>query len=99
MVVSVCSKIHQKTSMGQDGMRRITRDSDLSDMDWVTARKKPIVVPVTRLTKIAVVVTREGAVVGHPGDILVRGVEGEVYPIGRRIFKKTYEIIGASEQK
>ena len=75
-------------------MRRITKDSDLSDFMWVAARKKPIVVPVTRLTKIAVILTREGAVVGHPGDILARGVDGEVYPIGRRIFKKTYDIIG-----
>ena len=35
--------------------------------------------------------TREGEVVAVPGDTILRGVAGEVYPIGEQILADTYD--------
>ena len=35
--------------------------------------------------------TREGSIYGQPGDWLIQGVKGEVYPCGDEIFRATYE--------
>ncbi len=73
---------------------------------WGKARKKPIEImyrnPETngystkRSPKVEVeyIDTREGMLVAYPGeDYIILGVEGEVYPIGKEIFKKTYDIV------
>lgn len=40
------------------------------------------------------VITREGVLYAFPGeDYVIRGVEGELYPIKKEIFYKTYEVI------
>lgn len=41
--------------------------------------------------KFCYVKTREGMIVGIVGDWFIKGVEGEFYPCGDDIFKKTYE--------
>ena len=39
-----------------------------------------------------VIETREGRLHAYVGkDFIIRGVEGEVYPIDKKIFEKTYE--------
>lgn len=35
--------------------------------------------------------TLEGAMIARPGDYIIRGVEGEVYPCKSSIFEATYE--------
>ena len=35
--------------------------------------------------------TREGTLKGYPGDYLIQGVQGEIYPCGREIFNQTYD--------
>jgi hypothetical protein len=35
--------------------------------------------------------TREGTMIAGPGDVIIRGVAGEVYPCKREIFEATYE--------
>ena len=82
-------------------MRRITKHSDLSDLEWVPVKKKPIEVSAARLTETTEIETAKGTLVGHPGDVLVKGIKDEVYAIKREIFEKMYEIIGggASEQE
>jgi hypothetical protein len=58
------------------------------------ARKRPVKVdvhgPIDRRREIR---TREGTVVAEPGDYIIRGVDGEVYPIGAEIFHETYEVL------
>ena len=41
--------------------------------------------------KFCYVETREGLIIGIVGDWFIKGVEGEFYPCGDEIFKKTYE--------
>ena len=40
--------------------------------------------------------TFEGGHIVCPGDYIVRGVEGEVYPVKPSIFDKTYEAVESS---
>jgi len=39
------------------------------------------------------ILTLEGAVAVNPGDWVVRGIEGELYPVKEDIFFRTYEEI------
>lgn len=34
---------------------------------------------------------------GKAGDVLITGVQGEMYPCDLEIFKQTYEIVGYTE--
>lgn len=58
------------------------------------AKKKPITVdvhgPVNQRQEIR---TREGVIVAEKDDYIIRGVNGEVYPIGPDIFNKSYEVL------
>ena len=38
-----------------------------------------------------IIETLEGAMMGRPGDWLIKGVDGEFYPCKPHIFAKTYE--------
>ena len=60
-------------------------------------RKKPIPVYARQLTERATIHTREGTIVGEEGDWLITGVEGEVYPCGDAIFRKTYDVARADD--
>lgn len=40
-----------------------------------------------------VIGTAEGEMVGEFGDILIKGVAGELYPCKKRIFEATYEVV------
>ena len=57
-------------------------------------RKKPVEVEATLLLIKCEIKTREGTLFGYPGDWLITGVEGEIYPINDRIFRATYEPVG-----
>lgn len=54
-------------------------------------RKLPVIIHAKRMKDPFEVYTLEGAMHGKPGDYLVCGVEGEFYPVAKRIFEKTYE--------
>ena len=54
-------------------------------------RKKPVVVHAKRQTVVFEVATLEGLMRGQPGDWLVVGIRGEMYPVRHDIFVATYE--------
>lgn len=81
-------------------------------MKWRKARKKPVVIefrevePNTEVDVKGVYVeaerieTREGMLFGFPiQDYIIKGVEGEIYPIKKEIFYKTYEVLRVREEK
>lgn len=45
------------------------------------------------------VVTLEGTMYGKPGDYLMRGVEGELYPCAAAIFERTYEWVEPERER
>jgi hypothetical protein len=64
-----------------------------SDMAKFTARKKPITITAYPISEEFEVETLEGTMKGKPGDWLMIGVNGEMYPCDKEIFAKTYDII------
>lgn len=79
-------------------------------MMWGKARKKPIVIdfrePILEDSvdgKLAErIQTREGNLYGFSTDYIIKGVRGEIYPIGKDIFEQTYDVvepIQSSEQR
>lgn len=66
--------------------------------EWTPCVKLPIVVHVREQREgESHVSTREGITPVKHDDLIMRGVEGEEYPIGRALFDKTYTLLG--EQK
>jgi len=61
-------------------------------------RKKPVVVEARRLTEPVTIETLEGTMLGNPGDWLIRGVQGELYPCKDEIFRLTYEPLSELEE-
>ena len=61
--------------------------------EWTPCMKLPVVVHVRqqRLGE-SHVSTREGITPVKPDDLIMRGVSGEEYPIGRLIFEQTYTL-------
>jgi hypothetical protein len=78
-------------------------------MKWRKARKKPVVVefreaePKEKFSMIRsepkmgeIIKTREGDLRALcEEDFIIRGVDGELYPIKKEIFYKTYEVVEA----
>jgi len=61
--------------------------------DWTPCMKLPVVVHVReQRAGEAHVSTREGITPVNPDDLIMRGVSGEEYPIGRAIFEQTYTL-------
>jgi len=57
-------------------------------------RKKPLCVLAIQVTEPFEVETLEGLMQGKTGDYLVKGIEGELYPVNKEIFEKSYEVDG-----
>lgn len=61
--------------------------------EWVPCVKLPVVVHVREQRPgESHVSTREGITPIHPDDLIMRGVQGEEYPIGRELFNQTYRL-------
>ena len=63
------------------------------DLDYKKALKKPIPIRCVQIDEAFEVETLEGVMKGQPGDWLVIGIHGEMYPIADEIFKKTYDLV------
>ena len=61
--------------------------------EWTPCMKLPVVVHVRKQRRGEThVSTREGITPVRPDDLIMRGVSGEEYPIGRAIFEQTYSL-------
>jgi hypothetical protein len=62
-------------------------------VEWTPCMKLPVVVNVRKQRPgESHVSTREGITPVKPDDLIMRGVSGEEYPIGRVIFEQTYSL-------
>lgn len=83
----------------------MTSDSTMDDTPWIKARKKPVAVEFKGpFYDPRVVETLEGNfnvdqdyIDEHEGYVVIKGVEGEIYPCGYKIFLDTYTVIGTSD--
>jgi len=71
-------------------------------MNWGKARKKPVEIEFREVDpskyilghQAETIETREGMLFAKPReDFIIKGIEGEIYPIKKDIFYKTYDII------
>jgi hypothetical protein len=65
----------------------------IPDLEYQQAKKKPIPVRCIQINEPFEVETLEGIMKGQPGDWLMVGINGEMYPIADEIFKKTYDLV------
>ena len=66
---------------------------ELVGVDWTPCMKLPVVVHIRKQRPgESHVSTREGITPVKPDDLIMRGVSGEEYPIGRVIFEQTYSL-------
>jgi hypothetical protein len=61
------------------------------DIPFKACRKKPITVHAAQMDEDFAVETLEGVLSGKKGDYLMRGAQGEFYPIKKEIFETTYD--------
>ena len=69
------------------------RKGTVPDLEYKKALKKPIPVRCIQINEPFEVETLEGVMKGRPGDWLMVGIHGEMYPISKEIFEKTYDLI------
>lgn len=61
--------------------------------NWTKFRKKPVVVEAYQTETEELIETLEGLTKASPGDWIIRGIKGEVYPCKPDIFSQTYDPI------
>ncbi len=66
---------------------------DIHGLEFKDYRKKPVVIQAAQIFEAFEIPTKEGLMHGSPGDYLIIGVEGEMYPCKPTIFEKTYEAV------
>lgn len=70
---------------------------DPDQLHWMEARKKPVVVEATPMPAPFEVETMEGTMQGDAEDVLIKGVEGELYPCSIDVFSQTYDLVGVDD--
>lgn len=83
-----------------DSRAYLNADQELQAIggEWRPCVKLPIVVHVREQRPGEThVSTREDITPLQPDDLIMRGVQGEEYPIGRQLFEQTYRLEGSAE--
>jgi hypothetical protein len=73
-------------------LRRFKK-GEIPKLKYKRAIKKPVKVRCIEINEPFEVETMEGVLRGKKGDYLMIGVNGEMYPIDKKIFLKTYDVI------
>jgi len=70
-------------------------------VEWKKCRKKPIVVEFREVRgEKETIETREGILTANRDkDLIIRGLRGEIYPIGKDIFRKSYDVLEEGEDQ
>ncbi len=68
------------------------KQNETPEIDFQTAKKKPIAIKCAQIHEPFEVETMEGTMKGKAGDWLMIGVNGEKYACDDAIFKKTYDL-------
>jgi len=90
--------IDQLTKATKEAIKRERDKAEIKYMGseiWRKARKKAIIVEFREpIFEVEEIKTKEGLLVARKGeDFIIKGIEGELYPIKKKIFYKIYEII------
>lgn len=69
--------------------------NDIDDLAYHYAKDPRSIVPAPLGTRILTIRTLEGNMTAYPGDWIICGVKGELYPCKPDIFEATYEEVAA----
>ena len=69
------------------------KKNKIPELNFKKAVKKPIPIKCVQIDEPFLVETMEGELKGKKGDWLMVGVHGEMYPIDKAIFEKTYNLL------
>ncbi len=80
-----------------------SRPSTLVIRDGFTAPFRPYIrrphqVLAAQMRQGFVVETLEGTMVGRPGDWLIRGIKGELYPCADDVFRQSYDAVDEADE-
>lgn len=76
---------------------QMQKDAIPLSAEWTPCVKLPVVVHVREQKPgESHISTREGITPVKPDDLIMRGVQGEEYPIGRELWEKTYRVLAHS---
>ena len=56
-------------------------------------RKRPVVIDAVCVQTAWEIDTLEGVMKASPGDFIIKGVQGELYPCKPDVFLKTYDVV------
>lgn len=68
------------------------KKGEIPNLKFLNAVKKPIIVKCIQIDEPFEVETMEGVIKGKKDDYLVIGIDGEMYPVDKEIFLKSYDI-------
>lgn len=71
------------------------KQNEIPDLKFQKAKKKPIPVRCIQIDEPFEVETMEGVMQGKEGDYLIVGIHGEMYPVDKEIFLKTYDVVNS----
>jgi len=72
---------------------KIFKQGQIPEYSFKQAVKKPIPIRCIQINEPFKVETMEGTLEGKPGDYLMIGIKGEMYPCDKDIFDETYQVI------
>lgn len=93
-------KIEPKNeSLNEDGNLKLPKHFENADgLELLTCINKPVKRKCLQIDEPFSCNTLEGITQGKKGDMLVQGVDGEIYPCDKEIFDATYLIVGELEE-
>lgn len=71
---------------------KVITEESAKTLEWKKCRNKPLEREYAEVTEETWIKTREGTIKAYPKlDYLMKGVGGEIYPIKKDLFRKTYD--------
>jgi hypothetical protein len=92
--------IYQKNPLQIRAVRWSGQESDFNKLpDWAIDDCLLGSEPVDDGQYTLAIQTPEGTLTVSPGDFIIQGVQGEVYPCDPQVFAQTYEYVGEDEEE
>lgn len=87
---------YRKKPIVVDAFQWTGDENQTEDPEWIIDAIKAGVVKIAKMNDQNIIIsikTLEGVMAAHPGDYIIRGAAGEIYPCKADIFVETYESV------
>jgi len=83
--------LYRKKPVAIEAFRWTGGPDQTEDPEWIVEKIKDKMVWFAPLGAAMYIETLEGVMTARPGDYIIKGVKGEIYPCKADIFEATYE--------